>query len=248
MTKSPRASTRKDTLVMARGFAGPRSSVVLTVAARWDYLRHEIDDRLGGPSGGVHDFSRLNPRVGINVNPSEHLGFYASYSEGFRAPAFLELTCAGPGAVCPGLQVGVAPDPPLNPVKTATYEVGARARPVPWLDANVSGYWTNVQDDIFSVSPTGTTGVFFQNIGRTRRQGVEVALRGRVGSLLEGYLNYAFTRATFQDRAELATPLPPGVETVQAGDSFGLVPGQPVERFLTPGQPINVLAGLQYAF
>jgi hypothetical protein len=28
----------------------------------------------------------------------------------------------------------------------------------------------------------------------------------------------------------------------------GLAPGQPVERFLTPAQPINFLAGLQYAF
>jgi len=190
-----------------------------------------------------------------------------------------------------------------------------------------------VHDDIFSVSPTGTTGVFFQNIGRTRRQGVEAALRGRLGSLLEGYVNYAFTRTTFQDRVELATPLPPGGETVRPGDSLtlvpvhrinlgaayypwpwatlsldvryvgaqflrgdevnhqpvfpghwvaslgasvkmkkleafvrlnnvlngkyetfgtfainGLAPGQPVERFLTPGQRINVLAGLQYAF
>ncbi len=323
----------QDSLMLARDLFLKGSTLVVTVAGRWDGLRHDIDDLLGGPSGGVFWFNRFVPRVGVNLNLTDRLGFYASYAEGFRAPAFLELTCAGPGAVCPGLQVGVAPDPPLNPVKTATYEVGARARPVPWLDANVSGYWTNVQDDIFSVSPTGTTGVFFQNIGRTRRQGVEVALRGRVGSLLEGYLNYAFTRATFQDRAELATPLPPGVETVQAGDSFalvpqhrinmgaayhpwpwatlsldvryvgsqylrgdeinrqpklpgywvaglgatikmkkleafvrlnnvlngkyetfgtfavnGLAPGQPVERFLTPGQPINVLAGLQYAF
>ena len=323
----------QDSLMLARDLFLKGSTLVVTVAGRWDGLRHDIDDLLGGPSGGVFWFNRFVPRVGVNLNLTDRLGFYASYAEGFRAPAFLELTCAGPGTVCPGLQVGVAPDPPLNPVKTATYEVGARARPVPWLDANVSGYWTNVQDDIFSVSPTGTTGVFFQNIGRTRRQGVEVALRGRVGSLLEGYLNYAFTRATFQDRAELATPLPPGVETVQAGDSFalvpqhrinmgaayhpwpwatlsldvryvgsqylrgdeinrqpklpgywvaglgatvkmkkleafvrlnnvlngkyetfgtfavnGLAPGQPVERFLTPGQPINVLAGLQYAF
>ena len=28
----------------------------------------------------------------------------------------------------------------------------------------------------------------------------------------------------------------------------GLTPGQPVERFLTPAQPINCLAGLRYVF
>jgi outer membrane receptor protein involved in Fe transport len=318
---------------MARGFAGPRSSVVLTVAARWDYLRHEIDDRLGGPSGGVHDFSRLNPRVGINVNPSERLGFFASYSEGFRAPAFLELTCAGPGAVCPGLQVGVAPDPPLKAVTARSYEVGMDARPSTWLDIHATVYRTDVSDDIFSVSPTGTTGVFFQNVGRTRREGAEVGLRGRMGTVLEGYVNYAYTRATFRESIELATPLPPGVQFVPAGSSLALVPrhrvnvglayrpwpwvtlstdaryvgsqflrgdeanrqrplptfwvlngglaarrggfeafvrvnnlldnryetfgtfapnghlaGNPIERFLTPALPINVLAGLQYEY
>jgi iron complex outermembrane recepter protein len=214
----------QDSLMLARDLFLKGSTLVVTVAGRWDGLRHDIDDLLGGPSGGVFSFNRFVPRAGVNLNLTDRLGFYASYAEGFRAPAFLELTCAGPGAVCPGLQAGVAPDPPLKPVKTTTYEVGARARLLPWLDADISGYWTDVRDDIFSVSPSGTTGVFFQNVGRTRRQGVEVGLRGRLGKLLEGYLNYAYTRATFQDRADLATPLPPGVETVQPGDSLAMVP------------------------
>jgi iron complex outermembrane recepter protein len=323
----------QDTLVLARGFTGPGSSFVLTAAARWDYLRHDIDDRLGGPSSGVWSYNRLNPRAGVNLNLSERLGFYASYSQGYRAPAFLELTCAGPGAVCPGLQVGVAPDPPLNAVTATNYEVGMQARPFPWLDIDVSVYRTDVSDDIFSVSPTGTTGVFFQNVGQTRRDGVEVGLRGRGGAALDGYVNYAYTRATFEDRVELATPLPPGLETVPAGSSLTLVPrhrlnlglayrpwpwltlamdarwvssqylrgddanrqpplpgywvanggaiarwrgfeafvrinnvldnryetfgtfapnartpGAPVERFLTPAPPINVLAGLRYVY
>ena len=160
----------------------------------------------------------------MNVNLSDRFGVYASYGQGFRAPSFLELTCAGPGAVCPGLQVGVAPDPPLNPVTAQNYEIGVYGRPFSWLDAELVGYWTNVQDDIFAVSPLGTTGVFFQNIGNTRRQGVEVNLRGRWGRTLDAYLNYGYTLATFQSRAELATPRAPGTETVQPGDIMPLVP------------------------
>ncbi len=323
----------QDSLAVLRGFAGPGSSIVLTAAARWDLLRHEIDDRLGGPSGGTHTFQRINPRAGINVNLSAQSGAYMSYGEGFRAPAFLELTCAGPAAVCPGLQVGVAPDPPLKAVKARTYELGLYARAVKWLDVAASVYRTDVQDDIFSIAPTGTTGVFFQNVGSTRRQGVESSLRARAGTELELYLNYAYSEATFEDQVELATPLPPGTQTVQAGRSFSLVPrhringgltyrpwpwlalslgaryvgsqflrgdeanhqpplpafwvldagvaltrgsfeafvklnnlldnryetfgtfapnvrdaGAPVERFLTPALPINVLAGVQYTF
>ncbi len=214
----------QDALVLVRDVFVPGSTVVVTAAGRWDRLRHDIDDLLGGDSGGVHTFDRFNPRVGVNLNLGERLGFYASYAEGFRAPAFLELTCAGPGAICPGLQVGVAPDPPLKAVKAATYEIGLRARPLAWLDVDASGFWTEVTDDIFAVAPTGTTGVFFQNIGHTRRQGVEIGLRGRLGPLVEGYLNYGLTRATFQDRVSLATPRPPGTEDVRPGDSLALVP------------------------
>ena len=214
----------QDSFVIVRDVLVQGSAIVLTVAGRWDSLRHDIDDRLGGPSGGVHAFDRFNPRAGINFNVSERLGLYASYGEGFRAPAFLELTCAGPGAICPGLQAGVAPDPALRPVKARTYEVGVRARPLAWLEADVSGFRTDVDDDIFSVAPTGTTGVFFQNIGRTRREGVEAGLRGRFASFADAYVNYAFTRATFQDRVDLATPASPGVESVRPGDSLALVP------------------------
>lgn len=223
----------QNSLAMARGFAGPRSSVVVTVAGRWDLLRHRIADRLGGPNGGTHTFQSINPRTGINVNLTEQIGAFASFGEGARAPAFLELTCAGPGAVCPGLQAGVAPDPPLKAVKTGTYEVGAYARPVAWLDTSLTLYRTDVRDDIFAISPTGTTGVFFQNIGRTRRQGVEASARARVGSALEVHLNYACTEAIFEDRTELATPVPPGTEVVPAGRSFALVPRHRINAGLT---------------
>lgn len=214
----------QDSLVLLRDAFGPGSKLVLTVAGRWDLLRHQIEDRLGGPSGGVHTFDRFTPRAGIDVDLGERLGAYASYAESFRAPAFLELTCAGPGAVCPGLQVGVAPDPPLRPVTARTYEIGVRARPVTSIEAEVSGFWTDVSDEIFAVSPSGTTGVFFQNVGRTRRQGIEAALRARLGSTAQTYVNYGFTRATFQDRADLFTPMAPGTETVRPGDTLALVP------------------------
>ena len=332
-TQNAYAIYAQHALTLFREFAGSKSSVILTISGRYDWLQHAIVDRLGGPSGSTDTYARLNPRVGVNVNFAEGVGAYATYAQGFRAPAFLELTCAGPGAVCPGLQVGVAPDPPLKAVKAQSFEIGAHARIASWLRAEISGYWTDLTDEIFAITPTGTTGVFFQNVAKTRRQGVEAGLRGRFSGVLEPYLNYAFTRATFQSRAELSTPVPPGTETVQPGDRLplvpehrinlgadyrpwpwltltlgagwvssqflrgdevnqqkpldsywftqggasvkwrglegfvqinnvlnakyetfgtfapnGLQPGNPVERFLTPAQPINFLAGIQYVF
>jgi outer membrane receptor protein involved in Fe transport len=211
-------------------------SLVLTVAARWDWLRHDIkdlspadDDRPNAT--GVHTFARANPRVGLNYNFSRDHGVYFTYGEGFRAPAFLELTCASPAAVCPGLQAGVAPDPPLKAVKAMSYELGLRSRPFPWLEGELVLFRTDVRDDIFSVSPTGTTGVFFQNIGDTRRQGVEVAIRAGGNGRLQGSLAYAYTEATFRDNVELSTPrltagceAPPCSQNVRAGNTIPMVP------------------------
>ncbi len=225
----------QDTFDLARGLFLNSDSFVLTAAARWDWLRHDIADRSpprAGPSStGISTFSRLNPRIGFNYNLSPDYGLYFSYSEGFRAPALLELTCARAAAPCPGLQAGTAPDPLLKAVKARNYEVGFRAKPLSWLEGDLSLFRTDVSDDISSVSPTGTTAVFFQNIGDTRRQGTELALRGTYKGLVDGYANYTFTEATFQDDVVLFTPrltpdcvARPCTEFVRAGNDFSLIP------------------------
>jgi iron complex outermembrane recepter protein len=227
----------QDTLEIAKGVLLRGDSFVLTAAARWDWIRHHIRDNSPEAGeerpdvSGIFSFDRLNPRVGFNYNLSSDYGFYFSYSQGFRAPAFLELTCASPGAICPGLQAGVAPDPPLKPVQATTYEVGVRTKPLSWLETGLSLYRTNVANDIFSVSPTGTVGLFFQNVGDTRRQGLEFGVRGMLRDLLDAYVNYSYTAATFRGNFFLATPrltpdceVPPCTEFVQKGDFFPLVP------------------------
>ena len=224
----------QDTLEVARSVIVPGDELVLTGGARFDLLHHAIGDRGADPdrprAGGGHTFSRTTPRFGINYNPVSTVSVYFAYAEGFRAPSFLELTCASPATVCPGLQAGTAPDPPLKPVKARNYEVGVRAQPWPWLDARVSVYRTDVIDDIFSVAPTGTVGLFFQNVGDTRRQGVEVALRGK-SRLLEPWVNYAYTEATFRDEVRLGTArltadceAPPCTQLVRKGSELPLVP------------------------
>ena len=226
----------QDTFQIAHALFGERDELVLTAAARWDLIRHDISDDSPPAAGresatGVYVFRRIDPLIGLNYNPSRDLGFYLSWSQGFRAPAMLELTCSGPAAICPGLQAGTAPDPPLKPVRATNLELGMRARLLPWLSGLISGYWTEVFDDIFAVSPAGTTGVYFQNIGRTRRQGLELMVRGKPAFWLESTLTYALTFARFRDEVSLATPravpgcdTPTCTERVPAGSDFPLVP------------------------
>ncbi len=229
------AAYAQDTLEVARDLLRGDDALVLTVAARWDWLRHSIGD--SSPPGqrpsaaGTATFDRVTPRAGLNYDLSKSAGVYVAFAQGFRAPAFLELTCAGPGAVCPGLQAGVAPDPPLKAVAANHYELGARLEPRPWLRLTAAAFRTDVRNDIFAVSPTGTTGIFFQNVGDTRRDGVELAAHARIGQQWQVRASYTYTDATFRDGVDLAAPrrtpgctTPVCIERVSAGDELPSVP------------------------
>ena len=93
----------EDTLDVAKGILLSGDSFVVTAALRWDWIRHHIRDNSppseeGRPDvSGTFTFDRLNPRVGFNYNLSSDYGFYFSYSQGFRAPAFLQPHLREPG-------------------------------------------------------------------------------------------------------------------------------------------------------
>ena len=154
---------------------------------------------------GTHTFARLNPAVGINFNPTQSLTAYASYNEGMRAPTPIELTCADPDAPCK-LPNQFLADPPLEKVVSSTIEAGARGQ---WHAGTWSAalYRTDLRDDLaFIASGAGATNAgYFQNIGRTRRQGIELAATIRAEPLTLA-LRYNALDARFRSTFEAASP------------------------------------------
>ena len=179
----------------------------LTLAARYNAARVVIEDRSGEDSAlnGTHTFTRLNPAVGINFNPTQSLTAYASYNEGMRAPTPIELTCADPDAPCK-LPNQFLADPPLEKVVSSTIEAGARGQ---WHAGTWSAavYRTDLRDDLaFIASGAGATNAgYFQNIGRTRRQGIELAVTIRAEPLTLA-LRYNALDARFRSTFEAASP------------------------------------------
>jgi len=115
------------------------------------------------------------------------------------------------------------------------YELGARLQPRPWLDLDLALFRTDARDDIYAVSPTGTIGLFFQNVGATRRQGAELAARAALGRRWELRLGYTYTEATFRDDLVLASPritagcaAAPCQQLVRTGSDIPLIPRQRV--------------------
>ncbi|HYR56445.1 MAG TPA: TonB-dependent receptor [Myxococcaceae bacterium] len=218
-----------DTLQLGSGIFTASDSITLTAGIRFDRVDHDIVDRSpeqpGLATGGA-SFARWVPTAGLSYRLSEKYGLYIAYKEGFRAPAFLELTCADPNSPCVGLQAGVAPDATftsLRAVKAHSYEAGIRANPHPWLDASVAMFRTDLIDDIYSVSPNATA-VYFQNVGNSRREGVELSIATALGNW-NAFINYTYTRATFQSNFSIASPrTPEDDEEVVVGNQLPLVP------------------------
>jgi iron complex outermembrane recepter protein len=211
----------------------------LTLAGRFQHVSISIRDRSGGNPdlNGDHHFDHFSPAVGFTYQPLPSLTTFFSYSEGFRAPTPAELTCADPDAPCRLPNAFVA-DPPLDPVIARTYEFGLRGK-VPLGDAlrwSLAFFRTDLKDDIlFIVAQTGGAG-FFQNVAKTRRQGIEAGLQGRWKRL--GYfLNYAFIDATYQSSETLASVTDPNGVRVQSGDH---IPGIPAQN-LKAGAEIEIV-------
>jgi iron complex outermembrane receptor protein len=225
-------------------------NATISAGVRYDYIHVPFEDELDPTADTTNNFSRLSPRAGLSLEVGPGASVYGSIGQSFRAPAILELACADETAACP-LPFALGDDPPLDPVVATTFELGGQIVRGPAI-VSASVYRTNVRDDIsFIQSETAVFEGFFDNIGDTRREGVELGVQVLPVEELSLYANYAFTRATFRDAAEIfsiradeafvGSPLA-GENDVAEGDRLPLVPDHQVKF----GGLLNLESGLQF--
>ena len=200
------------------------------IGLRWNHARIQLVDQIGTALNGTHRFRRLNPGVELDYKMSEGLSLRAGYAQSNRAPTPAELSCADENAPCSLTNFFIA-DPPLKQVVAKSWEAGASGafgfggwRAI-WL---LSAYRTTNQDDIQYIASQIRGRAYFQNIGSTRRQGVEASLKAEHGGLVAG-LSYAFTDATYRSAMELSSPSNPmagdeGTINVGRGDRLPGIP------------------------
>jgi outer membrane receptor protein involved in Fe transport len=204
----------------------------LTLSGRYNRTTVENRDHItpGGGAGsldGDHRFSRFNPAIGATWSPRRALNVYAGYNEGSRTPTAVELGCADPENPCK-LPNAMAGDPPLRQVVTRTWEAGMRGRLGAKTHWNAGVFRADNVDDILFVADNSAGFGYFRNVGKTRRQGLELGFDGRSGAL--GFsLNYTYLDATFRS-AELlngeanSSANEDGRIAVRAGDRMPLIP------------------------
>ncbi len=160
----------------------------VTMGARADRSRASYVETIPGTTSGSKTFSEISLHAGATMRVSAAVDLYASYGDGFLPPSPEQLY-AFPF---------FGSNPELEPEDAEAYEFGLRSRGRSGsLDAAL--FWTDTTNEIvFDPTPTATD-PFGRNVnaGTTRRRGVELAARGRLGRGVAAFANATYTDSTF---------------------------------------------------
>jgi outer membrane receptor protein involved in Fe transport len=213
----------------------------VTGGGRFNIANISLQDQIGTSLNGNDTYTRFNPIVGGTYKIIPGLTAYAGYSEANRAPTPLELACADPAHPCV-IATFLVSDPPLKQVVSHTMEAGFRGTKdlnIGTLGWKLGVYRTDNNDDILAIpSPVLQGFGFFQNVGSTRRQGVEaeVNLKSSTTSL---YASYTLVDARFLDALTLASNSP----FADINGNIQVLPGDQI-----PAIPRNrIKAGIDYS-
>jgi outer membrane receptor protein involved in Fe transport len=182
----------------------------LNAGASWNFTRVDNVDTLRGSASdqsltAKDSYTRLNPTVGLTHTPNDNLTFYTSYSESSRAPTSIELGCSNPANPCL-LPSAMADDPPLNQVVAKTYEFGGRGLVTENVRWNAGIYQSVNHDDIqFTAAGSSNGAGYYKNVGRTKRQGLDLGLAGNVDKF-KWNASYSYVRATYDSDVDFINP------------------------------------------
>jgi outer membrane receptor protein involved in Fe transport len=213
----------------------------LTAGGRFNVANIGLQDQIGTSLNGNDTYTRFNPIIGGTYKITSELTAYAGYSEANRAPTPLELGCANPAQPCV-IAAFLVSDPPLKQVVSHTVEAGLRGTKemnIGTLGWKLGVYRADNTDDILAIpSPVVQGFGYFQNVGSTRRQGIEAEANLK-SATLQLYASYALVDARFLDALQVGSNSP----FADANGNVQILPGNRI-----PAIPRNrIKAGFDYS-
>ena len=213
----------------------------LTGGGRFNYARIELQDQIGTALNGNETFTRFNPIIGGTYKITSDVTAYAGYSEANRVPTPLELGCADPARPCI-IAAFLVSDPPLKQVVSRTVEAGFRGSHelnIGTLGWKLGAFRATNSDDILAIPSPALQGFgYFQNVGSTRRQGIEAQVNLQ-SKTLQFYASYALVDARFLDTLQVGSNSP----FADANGNVQILPGNRI-----PAIPRNrIKAGFDYS-
>ena len=209
------------------------SAFSVTASGRYNSAAVDLQDLRGTALTGDNRFYHFNPAIGGAYKILPTLTAYAGIAQNTRTPTASEIECSNPLTPCL-LPTNLAGDPPnLKQVVAHTLEFGVRGN-IPAASAgagtvswNLSAFRTQLDDDIYGIATSISTG-YYQNIGATRREGIEAGLNYQTAAW-SAYFNYSYVDATFESALTLNSPSSPyqdayGNIQVEPGDHLPCIP------------------------
>ncbi|WP_290791332.1 TonB-dependent receptor [Flavihumibacter sp. UBA7668] len=172
----------------------PAKGLRLVGSIRYDVFQYKFNNQLAPSSfSGAADtstvFRRLSPKIGLTYNPTNKIGFFANYSEGFVPPQVTELFT--------GVKV-----PFLQPSVFRNYEIGG------WMNLfknNLSGDFSIYQLDGSNeiVNMRLDDGSFAnQNSGRTSHKGIEIGINANPIKSIRIRTSASYSKHMFEEFVE----------------------------------------------
>lgn len=182
-------------------------------APRWTLnagVRHSrvrirsADQYIVGPNpddSGSADYEATLPVVGVLYEVDERVHLYATAGRGFETPTLNELSYRPDGQT--GLNLS------LQPATSDSVEAGVKVQTAAWGDLNAAVFQTRTNDEIATLSSVGGRSTF-QNVGRTRRTGVELGWSGEWQRHLRAQAAATWLDATYRDSFTTSVDVPAG--------------------------------------
>lgn len=178
---------------------------------------HYITAGNGDDSGGT-DYGDTTPVAGVTYSLTSDINLYAAYGEGFETPTFNELSYRSTSGTETGLNFA------LKPSRSKHYEAGLKARLGGHTRFDLAVFHVDTRDELAVLANAHGRSVY-QNVGRTRRNGLEASLRSRFDNGIGIELAYTLLRATYADDFTACAGTPCTNIVVSAGNRL---PGVPV--------------------
>jgi iron complex outermembrane receptor protein len=187
---------------------------------RQSRVRFESRDRFvtatNPDDSGSRTWRASVPALGLVYAPDADFAWRASVARGFETPTVIELSYRPDGSA------GVNFD--LEPARTRQHELGVRRRIGTWsLDAAL---FRDLGRDEIVVARSQGGRTAFRNAGRTRRDGVELALRWNPAAAWSFDLAATWIEARYTETIPpcAQTPCPPGAQGLTAGARMPGIP------------------------
>jgi outer membrane receptor protein involved in Fe transport len=171
----------------------PMPQVRVSAGLRHDRLSYRNDNHLGpapvkdaasanwyGQVGNTAvSYERLSPKLGATWAIAPQASAWASYTTGFRAPSESQLFRPAVASSATDAANRARLSLALKPIQAEQFELGLRGR-IGSLEGSLALYDLIKRDDLVSQRDLATNLSVPVNAGKTRHQGVELGLAGRV--------------------------------------------------------------------